>query len=90
MAYVHSIFISVNISQNVLNDYITNYTNPFQLPLKTIRLDLPTIIRNAASKTVLWETPHIKKAFTFQNSEGKTILKTDGLNIVVSERNLHK
>ncbi|XP_071637710.1 DNA-directed RNA polymerase I subunit RPA1 isoform X2 [Temnothorax longispinosus] len=54
----------------------------FWLPLKTIRLDLPTIIKNAASKTVLWETPCIKKAFTFQNSKGETILKTDGLNIV--------
>lgn len=49
-----------------------------------IKLDLPTIIKNAADKTVLWETPHIKKAFTFQNSENETILKTDGLNIVVS------
>ncbi|KYQ51825.1 DNA-directed RNA polymerase I subunit RPA1 [Trachymyrmex zeteki] len=52
------------------------------LPLKTIRLDLPTIIKNAANKTVLWETKCIKKAFTFQNSKGETILKTDGLNIV--------
>ncbi|XP_011861692.1 PREDICTED: DNA-directed RNA polymerase I subunit RPA1 [Vollenhovia emeryi] len=54
----------------------------FWLPLKTIKLDLPTIIKNAASKTVLWETPCIKKAFTFQNNKGETILKTDGLNIV--------
>lgn len=61
------------------------YINFLQLPLKTIRLDLPTIIKNAASKTVLWETPCIKKAFTFQNNEGETILKTDGLNIVVNK-----
>ncbi|EFN81707.1 DNA-directed RNA polymerase I subunit RPA1 [Harpegnathos saltator] len=54
----------------------------FWLPLKMIKLDLPTIIRNVASKTVLWETPYIKKAFTFQNNEGEMILKTDGLNIV--------
>lgn len=54
----------------------------FWLPLEMIKLDLPTIIRNAAEKTVLWETPYIKKAFTFQNSENETILKTDGLNIV--------
>ncbi|XP_014487682.1 PREDICTED: DNA-directed RNA polymerase I subunit RPA1 isoform X2 [Dinoponera quadriceps] len=54
----------------------------FWLPLKMIKLDLPTIIRNVASKTVLWETPCIKRAFTFQNNEGETILKTDGLNIV--------
>lgn len=57
----------------------------FWLPLKMIKLDLPTIIRNAADKTVLWETPDIKKAFIFQNNENETILKTDGLNIVVSE-----
>ncbi|KYN44618.1 DNA-directed RNA polymerase I subunit RPA1 [Trachymyrmex septentrionalis] len=54
----------------------------FWLPLKTIKLDLPTIIKNAANKTVLWETKCIKKAFTFQNNKGETILKTDGLNIV--------
>ncbi|XP_012224577.2 DNA-directed RNA polymerase I subunit RPA1 [Linepithema humile] len=54
----------------------------FWLPLKMIKLDLPTIIRNAAKDTVLWETPRIKKAFTFQNSKDETILKTDGLNIV--------
>ncbi|XP_039302189.1 DNA-directed RNA polymerase I subunit RPA1 isoform X2 [Solenopsis invicta] len=54
----------------------------FWLPLKTIRLDLPTIIKNAASKSVVWETPCIKKAFTFQNSKDETILKTDGLNIM--------
>lgn len=61
------------------------YINPFQLPLKTIGLDLPTIIGNAASKTILWETPCIKKAFTFQNNKGETVLKTDGLNITVNE-----
>ncbi|KAL6447903.1 hypothetical protein ACFW04_000166 [Cataglyphis niger] len=51
----------------------------FWLPLKMIKLDLPTIIKNAAEETVLWEIPYIKKAFTFQNSENETILKTDGL-----------
>ncbi|KAL6257208.1 hypothetical protein P5V15_012135 [Pogonomyrmex californicus] len=54
----------------------------FWLPLETIKLDLPEIIKNVAGKTVLWEIPCIKKAFTFQNSVGETILKTDGLNIV--------
>jgi len=55
-----------------------------------IKLNMPTIIRNVAKNTVLWETPDIKKAFTFQNSKGETILKTDGLNIMVSECNLRK
>ncbi|XP_057335283.1 DNA-directed RNA polymerase I subunit RPA1 [Microplitis mediator] len=54
----------------------------FYLPLKLIKLDLPTIIRDTAKKVVLWETPAIKRAFTFENPEGETILKTDGLNIV--------
>lgn len=51
------------------------------------KLDLPTILRNVANKVVLWETPAIKRAFTFEKQDkGKdkeTILKTDGLNIVV-------
>ncbi|XP_076749150.1 RNA polymerase I subunit RpI1 [Xylocopa sonorina] len=54
----------------------------FWLPLKMIKLDLPTIIRNVAEKVVLWEVPCIKRAFTFQNNDGDTILKTDGINII--------
>ncbi|XP_015588786.1 DNA-directed RNA polymerase I subunit RPA1 [Cephus cinctus] len=54
----------------------------FWLPLKLTRLDLSTVLRNVADKVVLWETPCIRRAFTFQNSNGETILKTDGLNIV--------
>ncbi|KZC10083.1 PREDICTED: DNA-directed RNA polymerase I subunit RPA1 [Dufourea novaeangliae] len=54
----------------------------FWLPLKMIKLDLPTIIRNVANRVVLWEVPHIKRAFTFQNNDGDTVLKTDGINII--------
>ncbi|XP_076647337.1 RNA polymerase I subunit RpI1 [Halictus rubicundus] len=54
----------------------------FWLPLKMIKLDLPTIIRNVANKAVLWEVPCIKRAFTFQNTSGETLLKTDGINII--------
>ncbi|XP_046471345.1 DNA-directed RNA polymerase I subunit RPA1 isoform X1 [Neodiprion pinetum] len=54
----------------------------FWLPLKMSKLDLSTIIRSVAEKVVLWETPQIKRAFTFQNLNNETILKTDGLNIV--------
>ena len=53
------------------------------------KLDLQSILKSVASKTVLWETPHIKRAFTFQNSEGKTILKTDGINVIVSLLNMN-
>ncbi|KAK0161163.1 hypothetical protein PV327_009665 [Microctonus hyperodae] len=54
----------------------------FWLPLKMINIDLPTIIRTVAKKIVLWETPSIKRAFTFQNNNQETLLKTDGFNIV--------
>ncbi|XP_076296243.1 RNA polymerase I subunit RpI1 [Lasioglossum baleicum] len=54
----------------------------FWLPLKMINLDLPTIIRNVADRVVLWEVPCIKRAFTFQNNSGETLLKTDGINII--------
>ncbi|XP_033177211.1 DNA-directed RNA polymerase I subunit RPA1 isoform X2 [Bombus impatiens] len=54
----------------------------FWLPLKMLKLDLPTITRNVANRVVLWEVPHVKRAFTFQNNNGETILKTDGINIV--------
>lgn len=54
----------------------------FWLPLKMLKLDLPTITRNVANKVVLWEVPCVKRAFTFQNNNGETILKTDGINIV--------
>lgn len=50
-----------------------------------IKLDLPTIIRNVANKVVLWEVPCIKRAFTYQNNAKETILKTDGINIIVSK-----
>lgn len=53
-----------------------------------IKLDLSTIIRNVANKTVLWETPCIKKAVICQNIKGDTVLKTDGLNILVSKGKL--
>lgn len=54
----------------------------FWLPLKMLKLDLPTITRNVANRVVLWEVPCVKRAFTFQNNNGETILKTDGINIV--------
>lgn len=51
--------------------------------MKLTNLDIQTIVKKVAKKVVLWETPCIKKAFTFQNQKGETILKTDGINIVV-------
>ncbi|XP_012257577.2 DNA-directed RNA polymerase I subunit RPA1 [Athalia rosae] len=54
----------------------------FWLPLRMAKLDLSRILRTVAEKVVLWETPLIRRAFTFQNASDETILKTDGLNIV--------
>nr|XP_033343116.1 DNA-directed RNA polymerase I subunit RPA1 [Megalopta genalis] len=54
----------------------------FWLPLQMVKLDLPTIIRNVANRVVFWEVPCIKRAFTFQNNNGDTVLKTDGINII--------
>ncbi|XP_078050334.1 RNA polymerase I subunit RpI1 isoform X1 [Augochlora pura] len=54
----------------------------FWLPLQMMKLDLPTIIRNVANRVVFWEVPCIKRAFTFQNNSGDTLLKTDGINII--------
>ncbi|KAF7381991.1 hypothetical protein HZH66_013423 [Vespula vulgaris] len=54
----------------------------FWLPLKMTKIDLPTIIRNVAGKVILWETPDIRRAFTIESSDGETILKTDGINII--------
>ena len=51
--------------------------------MKMTKLDLPTILRKVAKKIVLWKTPAIRKAFTFENQSGETILKTDGINIMV-------
>lgn len=64
---------------------VNNYNFLLQLPLKLLKLDLSTIIRNIANKIVLWEVPCVKRAFIFQNNNGETILKTDGINIVVSK-----
>lgn len=54
-----------------------------------LKLDLPTIIKNVANRVILWEVPCIKRAFTFQNNNGETILKTDGINIIVSKKFLY-
>lgn len=48
------------------------------------KIDLPTIIRNVADKVILLETPDIRRAFTIEGSGGETVLKTDGINIIVS------
>merc|ERR1719239_765677 len=44
------------------------------------RLDMTNVIRQAASKAVVYEVKNIKRAFVLED-KGKMILKTDGINI---------
>jgi len=44
------------------------------------RVDMTNVIRQAASKAVVYEVKNIKRAFVLED-KGKMILKTDGINI---------
>ncbi|XP_014216995.1 DNA-directed RNA polymerase I subunit RPA1 [Copidosoma floridanum] len=54
----------------------------FYLPIALSRLDMPSIVREVANKVVLWEIQGVKRAITYQNQKGSTILKTEGINII--------
>ena len=45
------------------------------------KLDMTNILRKAAEKTVLKETPKIKRAFITKDKKGHATLTTDGINI---------
>ncbi|XP_067005797.1 DNA-directed RNA polymerase I subunit RPA1 [Anabrus simplex] len=50
-------------------------------PLSAKRLDLSTLLKTEAERAVVWETPAIKKAFTYVSPDtGALMLKTDGIN----------
>ncbi|CAG9831713.1 unnamed protein product [Diabrotica balteata] len=53
----------------------------FGLPLSFKKLDLTAILKETAGKSVLWETPQIKRAITYVKDD-KLMLRTDGINIV--------
>lgn len=55
----------------------------FQLPLNFKKLDLTALLKEVAAKSVLWETSQIKRAITYRNND-KLMLRTDGINIMVS------
>ncbi|KAH1018463.1 hypothetical protein HUJ05_006231 [Dendroctonus ponderosae] len=52
----------------------------FSLPMSYKKLDLTAILRDVASKSVVWETPNIKRAFSYMKDQ-EYILKTDGINV---------
>lgn len=52
----------------------------FSLPMSYKKLDLTAILRDVAGKSVVWETPNIKRAFSYMKDH-EYILKTDGINV---------
>ncbi|KAK5638056.1 hypothetical protein RI129_012351 [Pyrocoelia pectoralis] len=50
------------------------------LPLTHKKLDLTSILKEVASKSVIFETPNIKRAITYIK-DNRLILRTDGINI---------
>lgn len=52
----------------------------FSLPLSYKKLDLTAILKDAAGKSVIWETPNIKRAITYMKDQ-EFMLRTDGINI---------
>ncbi|KAF2896564.1 hypothetical protein ILUMI_09614 [Ignelater luminosus] len=53
----------------------------FALPLTQKKLDLTAILKEVAHKSVIWETPNIKRAITYMKDDRLT-LRTDGINII--------
>nr|XP_022906848.1 DNA-directed RNA polymerase I subunit RPA1 [Onthophagus taurus] len=74
-------------ANTLANDYKFDSVNykwcelTFTLPLSSKKLDMTAILREVASKSVIHETPNIKRAFTFIKDDKLTLL-TDGINIV--------
>lgn len=52
----------------------------FALPLSHKKLDMTSILREVANKSVIFETPNIKRAITYIK-DNTLILRTDGINI---------
>ncbi|XP_057669657.1 DNA-directed RNA polymerase I subunit RPA1 [Diorhabda carinulata] len=53
----------------------------FGFPLNQKKLDLTAILKETADKSVLWETPQIRRAITYVKDD-QFMLRTDGINIV--------
>jgi DNA-directed RNA polymerase I subunit RPA1 len=47
------------------------------------KIDISPVLRAVALKSVIYEIPHIKRAITYKQND-EIILKTEGINIVVS------
>lgn len=61
---------------------LQTYINHSQLPMQYNKnIDLSTILKDVARKSVISEVPLIKRAITY-NQQDDLVLKTDGINIV--------
>lgn len=49
------------------------------------KLDISSVLREVATKSVIWETPNIKRAITYMKNNRLT-LRTDGINFHVSKQ----
>lgn len=47
------------------------------------KMDISNVLREVASKSVIWETPNIKRAIVYEKN-GRLTLRTDGINFHVS------
>lgn len=52
-----------------------------ELLMKYRDVDISSILREVASKSVIWEVPKIKRAITYTNDKQELVLKTEGINI---------
>ncbi|XP_050313380.1 DNA-directed RNA polymerase I subunit RPA1 [Anthonomus grandis grandis] len=52
----------------------------FSLPMEYKKLDLTAILRDVAAKSVIWETPNIKRAITYVKDH-ELMMRTDGINV---------
>ncbi|KAL1509795.1 hypothetical protein ABEB36_004477 [Hypothenemus hampei] len=76
---------SVVENYSLANAYQEDKTNhycelSFSLPLSYKKLDMTAILRDVAGKSVIWETPNIKRAITYEKNK-EFMLRTDGINI---------
>ncbi|KAF5293076.1 hypothetical protein FQR65_LT11068 [Abscondita terminalis] len=78
-----SVVLSYNYAQNYTYDKEHHLwcELTFALPLSHKKMDLSGILREVANKSVIFETPNIKRAITYVKDDRLT-LRTDGINII--------
>nr|CAD7580495.1 unnamed protein product [Timema californicum] len=75
-------FLVLSLVLDMLNP--VHPIHPLQLPLTSKKLDLSTLLKDVAEKSIVWEVPLIRRAFTYENPDTHLLtLKTDGINIQV-------